>query len=83
MAWLQGVLFLGVGAGLIGVDWLSLSKGSLPCGANGFAGRLLIERARRPALYWALFALYAAGGLALAAFAVRLLLGQAEPLPLR
>lgn len=40
MARFQGILFLIFGVGLLVVDYQSLARGWLPCGPNGFAGRL-------------------------------------------
>lgn len=83
MATFQSIFFLIFGIGLVGVAWRSLSTGWLPCGPNGFKGRLQIEREAQPLFYWVLFASYTAAGLALTVFAVRLLAGWAAPLPLR
>jgi hypothetical protein len=83
MAVFQGLLFLLFGVGLLLIDWQSLRKGWLPCGPNGLKGTLRFCRERQPAAYWLMFALYGAGGLWLMVFALRLLAGSAEPLPLR
>ena len=40
MSIFQGLLFLLLGAGLLRVDYRALRSGSLPCGPNGFKGRL-------------------------------------------
>lgn len=82
MAIFQGLLFLFFGVGLLAVDYQSLSKGWLPCGPNGLQGRLEFRRDDQPLAYWVMFALYGAGGLWLTAFALRLLAGSADPLPL-
>lgn len=83
MAFFQGVLFLLFGAGLALVALRSLSTGLLPCGPNGLKGRLEFRRDEQPVGFWLMFALYGAGGLWLATFALRLFTGQAAPLPLR
>lgn len=79
----QGVFFLVLGLGLLAVDWQSLSRGWLPCGPNGLRGRLEFHRDREPLLYWLMFAAYGAAGVWLTLYALRLLAGLAEPLPLR
>lgn len=82
MATVQGLVFLFFGIGLLVIDWQSLEKGWLPCGTNGLKGRLEFHRAEQPAAYWLMFVVYGAGGLWLVGFALRLLFGLAEPLPL-
>lgn len=82
MATFQGLLFLFFGAGLLLVDYQSLSRGSLPCGPKGFSGRLEFRRNEQPFLFWLMFVLYGAAGVALTVFAALLLLGRATPLPL-
>ena len=79
----QGLLLLAFGLGLLGVDLRALTTGRLPCGSNGLRGRLWVARSAQPAGFWLMFALYGAGGAWLAIFALRLLAGTAEPLPLR
>ncbi len=83
MALFQAIFFLLLGLGLLLVDYQSLRRGWLPCGPNGLSGRLEFHRDRQPILYWLMFLLYGAAGVALILFAVRLLFGVAEPLPLR
>jgi hypothetical protein len=83
MTLLQGLLFLFFGVGLILVDYQSLDRGWLPCGSNWLKGRLEVRRDDHPLAYWTLFLLYGAAGLWLIGFALRLLAGAAEPLPLR
>jgi hypothetical protein len=83
MATFQGLLLLFFGIGLLVVDYRSLSRGWLPCGPNGFKGRLEFRRSEQPLLYWLLFTVYGAAGAYLTVFAVRVLLGSVEPLPLR
>lgn len=82
MAIFQGILFLILGGGLLLVAWRSLKTGWLPCGPNGLKGRLEFTREHQPLRYWLMFALYGVGGLWLLVFALRLLAGVAEPLPL-
>lgn len=82
MAIFQGILFLAFGIGLLLIDWRSLKTGWLPCGPNGFKGRLEFKRDEQPFGYWLMFVLYGAGGISLAIFSLRLLAGVAEPLPL-
>lgn len=82
MATFQGLLFLFFGVGLLLVDYQSLSRGWLPCGPKGFSGRLEFRRNEQPFLFWLMFVLYGAGGVALTVFAALLLLGRTAPLPL-
>lgn len=83
MALFQGIFFLILGLGLLGVAYQSLARGWLPFGSNGFKGRLEWRRDEQPGLFWLAWALYAAAGLAMALFALGLLLGVGTPLPLR
>jgi hypothetical protein len=83
MAVLQGVLFLVFGVGLLIVAYRALLTGWLPCGPRGFSGRLELRKTEQPLAFWLMFVVYGAGGLWLAVFALRLLAGQVEPLPLR
>jgi len=83
MSVIQGLLFLFFGAGLLWVDYRALRIGWLPCGPNGLRGRLEFRRDEQPAGFWVMFVVYGVGGLWLLVFALRLLAGQAEPLPLR
>jgi hypothetical protein len=82
MAFVQGLLFLFFGVGLLLVDYQSLSRGWLPCGPKGFSGRLEFRRNEQPFLFWLMFVVYGIAGIALIIFALRLLLGGAAPLPL-
>ena len=82
MATFQGILFLAFGIGLLFVDWRSLKTGWLPCGPNGFKGRLEFKRDDQPLAYWLMFVLYGTSGISLTIFSLRLLAGVAEPLPL-
>lgn len=79
----QGVLFMFFGMGLLVVNYRALDIGWLPCGPNGFKGRLEVHRQTHPLWFWLLFSVYAVGGLALIVYAVRLFAGWALPLPLR
>jgi hypothetical protein len=83
MALFQGIFFLVLGLGLLGVAYQSLARGWLPFGSNGLKGRLEWRRDEQPALFWLAWALYAAAGLVMAVFALGLLLGVGAPLPLR
>lgn len=82
MAIFQGLLFLFFGVALLVVDWRSLTLGWLPCGPNGLQGRLEFHRDRQPVRYWLMFVVYGVAGAWLTVFAIGLLLGLAEPLPL-
>lgn len=79
----QGLILLVFGAGLLRVDYQSLSRGWLPCGPKGLKGRLEFRRDQQPYWYWLMFGIYAAAGTALISLAVRILTGHAEPLPLQ
>ncbi|MGH8514462.1 MAG: hypothetical protein ACREV8_11095 [Gammaproteobacteria bacterium] len=82
MAVFQGAMFLLLGVGLLLTNYRSLTTGWLPCGPNGFKGRLEFKRSEQPIGFWLMFALYGAGGAWLLVFGLRLLAGQVEPLPL-
>ncbi|HEY7743253.1 MAG TPA: hypothetical protein VIA19_09425 [Burkholderiales bacterium] len=77
------MFFLVLGVGLLAVDYRSLSRGWLPCGPNGFKGRLEFHRAEQPFFFWLMFSVYGTAGMLLTVFAIRVLLGSVEPLPLR
>lgn len=83
MALFQGLFFLVLGIGVLAVVWRSLSRGWLPCGPNGLKGRLEFRKDEQPLMFWILFVLYTGAGVALTAFALQLLAGSADPLPLR
>ena len=83
MALFQGIFFLILGLGLLGVAYQSLARGWLPFGSNGFKGRLEWRRDEQPGLFWLAWALDATAGLVMAVFALGLLLGVSTPLPLR
>jgi hypothetical protein len=82
MAIFQGLLFLFFGAGLLLLDYRALSSGWLPCGPNGLKGRLEFRKDQQPVRFWLMFVLYGAGGVWLVIFAIRLLAGHVDPLPL-
>jgi hypothetical protein len=82
MAILQSAILLFFGVGLVLVNYRSLTTGWLPCGPNGFKGRLEFKRSEQPVGFWLMFALYGAGGAWLVVFGLRLLAGQVESLPL-
>jgi hypothetical protein len=83
MSLFQGLLFLILGVGLLIMDYRSLSTGWLPYGPKGLSGRLELRKDQQPLVFWLLFVLYAVAGIALATFALRLLVGIATPLPFR
>jgi hypothetical protein len=62
--------------------WRESRSGWLPCGPKGFSGRLEFRRNEQPTLFWLMFLVYGVAGIALIVFALRLLTGSAEPLPL-
>lgn len=81
MAIFQGVLFLILGVGLLVIDYQSLGKGWLPCGPKGFNGRLEFRRDTHAVRYWLMFVMYGVAGLWMTVFAIRVLIGHAEPMP--
>ena len=83
MALIQGLLFLVFGVGILLVVYQSLSRGWLPCGPNGLKGRLEFHRDKQPILFWLLFVIYSVAGIVLIVFALRVLIGNAAPLPLQ
>lgn len=82
MAIVQGLLFLFFGVGLLWIDYRALHLGWLPCGPNGFRGRMKFRKDAQPVGFWLMFVVYGGCGLWLTVFALRLLAGQATPLPL-
>ena len=82
MAIFQGAMFLFFGVGLLLMNYRSLTTGWLPCGPNGFKGRLVFKKQEQPIGFWLMFTLYGAGGVWLLVFGMGLLAGQVEPLPL-
>jgi hypothetical protein len=83
MALFQGAFFLILGVGLGVLAFQGFSKGWLPFGSNGLKGRLELRRDESPFGFWLAFGMYALGGSALAIYALALLLGVANPLPVR
>ena len=86
MTIIQGVIFLFFGAGVLFVNYISLSTGWLPCGANifkGFNGRVGVKRIEQSFGYWLLFAFYGIAGIWMLGFGIALLAGHAEPLPIK
>lgn len=81
MSLFQGLFFFVLGMGLLLIDYQSLGTRWLPCG-SGPRGRLVFTRDEQPIGYWVMFAGYGLAGLWLLSFSLRLLAGQAEPLPL-
>ncbi|MFA5684293.1 MAG: hypothetical protein WCZ65_04165 [Lysobacteraceae bacterium] len=79
----QALLIGFLGGCLLVVTWRSLRLGWLPCGANGFKGTLKFWKDKQPFGYWLMFVVYSVGGVWAVIFALRLLAGQVEPLPLR
>jgi len=79
----EGLIFFVLGAGLAGIALQSLRTGWLPFGSRGLGRRLEYRRDEQPCGYWLAFVLYFVGGLVLAGFAVRVLMGTAAPLPLQ
>lgn len=79
----QGLFFLILGGGLIGVAGRSLATGWLPCGPKGLWGRVEFDRASQPLGYWIMFVAYGVAGAVLLVYALRLMAGDVEPLPLR
>ena len=82
MAIFQGAMCLFFGVGLLLVISRSLTTGWLPCGPKGLRGRMEFRRNEQAIGFWLMFALYGVAGAWLLVVGVRLLAGQAEPLPL-
>ena len=83
MAIFQGVIFLFFGVCLLLENYRALDSGWLPCGPNGIKGRLEFRMDTQPLAFWLMFIVYTVAGLSLIIYAVRLLAGWAEPLPLQ
>jgi hypothetical protein len=83
MAIFEGLFFLVLGIGLLLIDYRALTNGMLPCGANGFKGRLEFTKTEQPAGFWLMFAVYGGAGIWLVIYSLLLLAGDAKPLPLR
>jgi hypothetical protein len=82
MALFQGFLLLFFGIGLLLMVYQSLDAERLPCGPNGFKGRVEFSRRQQPLGYWLMFTVYCAGGLWCLFTALSVLSGRIEPLPL-
>jgi hypothetical protein len=82
MVWFQGIFFLVLGMGLVVIACNSRRTGWLPYGPRRFGRDIAVWRDERPLLYWALFTGYNLAGLWMAAFALRVLTGVVQPLPL-
>lgn len=83
MALFQGLLLLIFGIGILLIVYQSLSKGALPFGVNGFAGRLEFQKDKQPTLFWLAFIFYSIAGLTLTIIALRIIFGFSAPLPLK
>jgi hypothetical protein len=82
MALVQGALFVVIGLGLLAVCYQSLARGWLPCGPNGFRGRVEVQRHHSPIGYWLLLVFYTIFGLWVLRYGVGILAGTIEALPL-
>ncbi len=78
----QAVFFLVLGTGLALVPWWGLRVGWLPCGPRRFGQDIRVWREERPVFFWVLFCGYGIAGLWMLGFALRLIAGSSEPLPL-
>lgn len=79
---LAGALFLvAVGAGVLAVAWKVWKDGELPAGSRGFR-RYRPNRRDDAVAFHFFFALYVAGGIAMASWGLLILIGLAPPLPL-
>lgn len=83
MAQFQGWFLLVLGVGVVAVAVQGIFRGWLPNGPNGFKASEGVSRDRQPIGFWFFFGLYFVGGLWVAIYALRILLGHADPLPLR
>jgi hypothetical protein len=78
---IQGIFFLVMGAGLVLVALQGIARGWLPNGPKGFKRGEGVSREEQPVGFWLFFLLYSAGGCSVAIYALRLLFGDAAPLP--
>ena len=83
MALFQGIFFLVLGGGLTMIAWNSLRTGWLPYGPGRFGRDVAVWRSESPAFYWILFLGYTLAGIWMAGFALMVLAGTAEPMPLQ
>ncbi|MCC5868134.1 MAG: hypothetical protein JJU27_06445 [Gammaproteobacteria bacterium] len=82
MVLFQGLFFSVIGLGLLAVSYQSLGRGWLPCGPNGFRGRVEVQRRTQPVAYWTLLAGYTLFALWVLRYGVGILFGTMDPLPL-
>ncbi len=82
MTLFQGLLLSVLGLGLMAVTYQSLGRGWLPCGPNGFRGRVEVQRRTQPVAYWGLFVAYTLFALWILRLGVGILFGTVAPLPL-
>jgi hypothetical protein len=82
MVFFQGLFFLVLGVGLVLIAWNSRRTGWLPYGPRRFGRDIAVWRHDRPIFYWILFFGYNMAGLWMTVFALRVLVGVAQPLPL-
>lgn len=71
---LKALFFLVFGIGLVAIALQGIARGSLPMGSRGLHRGEPASRDEQPAVFWLLVLLYGGGGLALAVYAVKLLL---------
>jgi hypothetical protein len=83
MSQFQGWFLLVMGIGLVAVAVQGIFRGWLPNGPNGFRQGKGVSREGAPLGFWFFFSLYCGGGLYIAAYALKLLTGHAESLPLQ
>ena len=83
MLQIKGWFLLVMGIGLAAVAVQGIFRGWLPNGRNGFKQGEGVSRKSQPIGFWFFFSLYFGGGLYLTFYALNLLFGHAEPLPLQ
>ena len=83
MALFHGLFFLVLGGGLTLIAWNSLNTGCLPYGPGRFGRDVAVRRSESPFFYWVLFGGYNVAGMWMAGFALMVLAGTAEPMPLQ
>jgi hypothetical protein len=79
----QALFLLVLGAGIVLVALQGAFRGWLPNGSKGFKKGEGVFREKQPLVFWFFFLLYFGGGVAAVVYALRLLTGHADPLPLR
>lgn len=82
MATFQGIFFLIMGIGLLLIDYRALTIGTLPCGSK-WMKKQEFDKIEQPVGFWFMFIAYGGAGIWLVIFSLRLLAGNANPLPLR